>query len=247
MITFLRKIRESLIESGNTKRYMLYAIGEIALVVIGILIALQINNWNEDRKTKIREKNTALELLSELRQNYDVTLSEIKFAEDRMKNIKRILLWTGPIPENISLAEFNYSLSEASGYTEYKPLISKVEKVLRLDNFEFTQSDSLDEKLIDYYSTVDQVQKYHLYSVDTWKLLNQSYLTEHYTLRNFDWLPKEIGPSKHVVNHSELLKSRKFESVIAAIAADVKGYIDRLKTCQKQIELLSNQIQRDYS
>ena len=47
MLTFLRKIRKSLIESGIARKYLLYAIGEIALVVIGILIALQINNWNE--------------------------------------------------------------------------------------------------------------------------------------------------------------------------------------------------------
>jgi len=50
MLTLLRKIRKSLLESGSTQKYILYAIGEIVLVVIGILIALQINNWNENRK-----------------------------------------------------------------------------------------------------------------------------------------------------------------------------------------------------
>ena len=52
MLSFFRKIRRSLIESGSVQKYLFYAIGEIALVVIGILIALQINNWNEKRKTK---------------------------------------------------------------------------------------------------------------------------------------------------------------------------------------------------
>ena len=41
----LRKIRKSLIDSGATQKYLLYALGEIALVVIGILLAIQINNW----------------------------------------------------------------------------------------------------------------------------------------------------------------------------------------------------------
>ncbi len=49
MVTFLRKIRRSLLASKQFRKYLLYAIGEIALVVVGILIALQINNWNEDR------------------------------------------------------------------------------------------------------------------------------------------------------------------------------------------------------
>jgi hypothetical protein len=54
MLTFLRKLRKSLIESGSALRYLLCAIGEILLVVIGILIALQINNWNENSKKEER-------------------------------------------------------------------------------------------------------------------------------------------------------------------------------------------------
>ena len=48
MIKFFRKIRYDLMEKNKTGKYFKYAIGEIVLVVIGILIALQINNWNED-------------------------------------------------------------------------------------------------------------------------------------------------------------------------------------------------------
>ena len=47
MITLFRKIRKKLIEDDNIRKYLLDAIGEIPLVVIGILIALQVNNWNE--------------------------------------------------------------------------------------------------------------------------------------------------------------------------------------------------------
>ena len=56
MIKFFRKIRQNLLSEGKTGKYFKYAIGEIVLVVIGILIALQINNWNESRKMKIEEK-----------------------------------------------------------------------------------------------------------------------------------------------------------------------------------------------
>ena len=50
MIKLFRNIRKSLLNEGKTSKYLKYAIGEIVLVVIGILIALQINNWNEKRK-----------------------------------------------------------------------------------------------------------------------------------------------------------------------------------------------------
>jgi hypothetical protein len=56
MIKFFRHIRKSLIQEHNMGKYVKYAIGEILLVVMGILIALQINNWNENKK-KPKERN----------------------------------------------------------------------------------------------------------------------------------------------------------------------------------------------
>jgi len=59
MLKFFRTIRKKLIEEDNVRKYLLYAIGEILLVVIGILIALQVNNWNEGRKElKLRDTYT---------------------------------------------------------------------------------------------------------------------------------------------------------------------------------------------
>lgn len=55
MISLFRKIRQKLLQEGKTANYLKYAIGEILLVVIGILIALSINNWNETRKDQIAE------------------------------------------------------------------------------------------------------------------------------------------------------------------------------------------------
>ena len=56
MIKFFRRIRFDLMDKNKTGKYLKYAIGEIILVVIGILIALQINNWNEGNKNKATEK-----------------------------------------------------------------------------------------------------------------------------------------------------------------------------------------------
>lgn len=65
MIKFFRKIRRDLLSEGKTIYYIKYAIGEIVLVVIGILIALQINNWNENQKNHDFEKQT----LEQIREN----------------------------------------------------------------------------------------------------------------------------------------------------------------------------------
>lgn len=70
MIKIFRHIRISLINENNMGKYFKYAIGEILLVVVGILIALQINNWNEDQKTKKWEKRFLIDLQNELKNDY---------------------------------------------------------------------------------------------------------------------------------------------------------------------------------
>ncbi len=74
MIKFFRKIRYDLMEKNKTGKYLKYAIGEIILVVIGILIALQINNWNEKQKLNSKTKEYYVQLLDDLK-------SDIKFSE----------------------------------------------------------------------------------------------------------------------------------------------------------------------
>ena len=69
MIKFFRKIRYNLMETGKTGKYFKYAIGEILLVVIGILIALSINNWNEDRKLENNKQKLMLNLKQEFLTN----------------------------------------------------------------------------------------------------------------------------------------------------------------------------------
>jgi len=70
MIKFFRRIRQNLLLEGKTANYFKYAIGEIVLVVIGILIALSINNWNEDRKATNVEVKALKELLLEFKINH---------------------------------------------------------------------------------------------------------------------------------------------------------------------------------
>jgi len=66
MIKFFRKVRQNLLSEGKTGKYLKYAIGEIVLVVIGILIALQINNWNENRKNQKELYNIYNQIVFEL-------------------------------------------------------------------------------------------------------------------------------------------------------------------------------------
>lgn len=69
MIKFFRNIRKKLLNEGKTSKHLKYALGEIVLVVIGILLALQINNWNEHRKEEASKKKLMLNIKAELMEN----------------------------------------------------------------------------------------------------------------------------------------------------------------------------------
>lgn len=74
MLRFFRTLRQRLLAENRVSRYVLYALGEIALVVIGILIALQVNTWNESRKARVQEIKIYKEILNDLQ----VTQKEVR-------------------------------------------------------------------------------------------------------------------------------------------------------------------------
>ena len=74
MIKFFRRIRRKLLDEGKLRSYLIYAIGEILLVVIGILLALQVNNWTE-RKKNIREEKI---ILKEIADNLKIDIEDFQ-------------------------------------------------------------------------------------------------------------------------------------------------------------------------
>ena len=82
MINLFRKIRRRLLNNGNFSRYLLYAAGEIILVVVGILIALQINNWNESRKND----KQLTQILSTIRQDLVSDTLKVRLVLDNYES-----------------------------------------------------------------------------------------------------------------------------------------------------------------
>ena len=81
MIKFFRNIRQNLLMKNQIGKYYKYAFGEIVLVVIGILIALSINNWNEARKNEIKQSILIKNIIEDLRLDsihINKSLSEVE-------------------------------------------------------------------------------------------------------------------------------------------------------------------------
>ncbi len=96
MITLLRKIRMSLIRSESFHKYLLYALGEILLVMIGILLALQVNNWNENRKVKNAFSQSMLSLAEDIRNDTTILQRYIARLQTQERAAKLII----PVLEN---------------------------------------------------------------------------------------------------------------------------------------------------
>jgi len=129
MLKLLRKIRQKLFQQNKAGSYLKYAIGEIFLVVIGILIALQVNNWNEQRKDKIKSYS----YLVSLSEDIDLILADVDNslvgAERKLKNsiIVQEALEAKQLPiskqENFDLYlkeyhQFYITIQDARTYTE---------------------------------------------------------------------------------------------------------------------------------
>ena len=147
MIKFFRRIRQKLMTENKTSKYLLYAIGEIILVVIGILIALQINNWNENRKLKGEEIKLLQNFKSSIETDTLRMNSYINLFSKVEKTINRIdLHLETDLPYNDSL---NFAFSTAIFWPSIDQEIFATLTSTDLNNI---SNDSLKKEITTYYS-----------------------------------------------------------------------------------------------
>ena len=156
MIKFFRKIRYNLMETGKTGKYFKYAIGEIILVVIGILIALQINNWNENNKS---EKEAHFQL-SKLRDNLNSDKAQLKAAiSSDSLYIENLIFCVKVLSNEIDAPkeEFLDRLQHISTTMSFNPTRGAFDGLISSGKIELINNQNLLETLFSYYN--DNVYK----------------------------------------------------------------------------------------
>ena len=119
MLKFFRKLRFELMEKNKTGKYLKYAIGEIVLVVIGILIALQVNNWNENRKYS-QEK---IEFLNGIRNELELDLN---IADTLIKRYMQQLSYYNMVDSTYHLHDLDLvELADSSNVLDYNKLMTR--------------------------------------------------------------------------------------------------------------------------
>lgn len=117
MIPFLRRLRQGLLTNNRFSKYFFYAIGEIILVVIGILIALKINNWNEAQKDREREKMYLQSLKFDLKESQAELNRVIKKTDTIALSTIELLKPTFDTVPMPSPATFDSLINNTYGYT----------------------------------------------------------------------------------------------------------------------------------
>ncbi|WP_228851787.1 DUF6090 family protein [Aegicerativicinus sediminis] len=151
MISIFRLIRHTLVSNSKFSKYLIYAIGEIILVVIGILIALQVNKWNERRDHLQYEQLILLELkkefennLAQLEEKKEIRLNIIMTSARRLINIinNRDL--------NVEIDSIHHYLSRTLIVPSYDPMISITTQLINSGNLQHIQNDELRTKLTNW-------------------------------------------------------------------------------------------------
>ncbi len=160
MIKFFRKIRQQLLSRNKFSKYLLYALGEIILVVVGILIALQLNNLNENRKNRITE----IQILQSIQKNLQEDQKNLDRSIDRyLLTQKYILRFFNPLPiPDDSLAfvatrmsghapfvrnETAFTLAVNSGKLDLVKDKDLVQQIQRLYAFEYPSVDNIHDNI----------------------------------------------------------------------------------------------------
>ena len=125
-----RKTRQKLASENKISSYLRYAIGEILLVVIGILIALQVNNWNEQRKLNNERKALIESLISDFKETREIITAKEVENDQSIKRTSRFLSLSYTNNENVSVDSLQYYLSGAFTYPFFTPTLTSYQQAV---------------------------------------------------------------------------------------------------------------------
>jgi len=227
MLTFLRKIRKSLIETESNQKYILYAVGEIALVVIGILIALQINNWNEGRKKRIQEQSYLAALHKEFNVNRERLDELIKKCDNSVIQVQKLIEHTGPNESNIMEKEFNKLIAGSIiGELKFRPSSGVLEEIISSGKLDIFRNTDLKSYLASWSGHLQKIkfQEDQEHGSTRASIINQIEEEGNWRKIITDVYGSNIGvsPTKFQSSNLNVLRSEKFENHLMGFIATGK-------------------------
>jgi hypothetical protein len=238
MIKFFRKIRQRLLSESKFSKYLLYALGEIVLVVIGIMIALQINTWNETRKLHKEE----LKILTNIKIDLKQTLKELEAAHEFHK--LTIEEFNKIVAYNKNNRAYTEDLDFAFGLLPHfysAAVTNSSYKSLQTIGIGIIENDSLRDKIVNIYDVVlADLLVYH----DDESLLSSAIVMPLFA-KNFRYTDSAVYKAKPN-DYDQLMANEEFLNVLSIIQRTRKRGLERydfyLDELKKTIESIKEEL-----
>jgi hypothetical protein len=249
MLTFFRNIRRGLLGSGETLKYLKYALGEILLVVIGILLALQLNNWNAEQADRRQSREFVERLLVEVESNLRSTSREMTAKDGQLGALARILQMIGDPPgtgESRALDSLIYLVLTSSNIEIRTGTLTEG---LNNGKIALIKSDSLRVALYSFSSLMEEVRTFEKLNNDDSNSSYGIYLYDNFNYRQMDaaFSPYKdaLGTTAFPANNLEILKSRKFENLTDNRLFLTNRQREHYRTLARQLQRIKALIQQE--
>ena len=242
MIKFFRKIRQRLLSENKFSKYILYAIGEIFLVVIGILIALQINNLNQSKQDQSQLKASLEFVKQNLNEDIRNLNNQIEYNE-RIKKAIDISFRIISLPEdkNFSIDQIGDIAKERHFYavkTAFKSMETGA-------HFKWINDQNLIEAIYLYYADTDELSKFVDYNNHFAREKIEKFVYDEWELGTFfsDLNPYDDNRIPRINNTKVIKESIVFENLLLGRKSKTISEISSSKNAITKATKLINQIE----
>lgn len=257
MIRFFRNIRQKLAAENKVAGYLRYAIGEIVLVMVGILLALQVNNWNEARK----ERNIEIKYLKNLKLDLKTDLVNLDsmIVDRRNKMLSANALLKLQPPNTIDqLKSFDSLLWKVYGWTSFTPRTNTLDELISSGSLNIIKNDSIkfyllsikekNETIVIYREHMRHEYDNYLYD-RTWPILEiRPFLDFEKTITQETRINIEISDNKRQQIASQVaifLKDLTIRNGLKLAAMNNFGILKKYEALYSEIQKLINFIDED--
>jgi hypothetical protein len=248
MIPFFRRIRKKFADDNKPMKYVRYAIGEIVLVVIGILIALQINNWNNELGNKKDEQAIIKNLNLEFKQNKVKLQEYIDYHKTILASTKDIMKLIGETEEVLDQYNLDSLISQSIDYKEYSPSQAVYTDLISSGKLNLVSSDSLRLLLFEWSSKWDEKREAYKTVDEISQTLVLPYLTKNASMKNIDSysIVKWKEKSKLITNYYKMFQDLEFENNMENQIWDITNYIMALENLEKVMDKIIDETNGEF-
>ncbi len=243
MIKFFRRIRQNMLAENKFSKYFLYAIGEIVLVVLGILIALSINNWNDDRKITNQETLYLKRLLSDNKQDliiFSDFISDLKKGNETIELFSQALNTT--TSDSILIVRANEFIEYGSTFPIFLSSKSTFTDLSSTGNLSLIKNVSLRDDIVNHYAQHGYMEQRIQISTEWTLPLDGSLYTENNAM-NFETSTAFLYPESSTKMLATELRDNKL-AYINNIAAHHWINSDAISKFEALKELTSKLIEK---